>query len=74
MRYTDDDVRRELEGYISEAGSLRKAAQALGVSPSYLSMVRLDVCPPSLKLAEGLGFSLDGLRWIDDPRKRKNEV
>ncbi len=71
MRYTDDDVRRELEGYISQAGSLRKAAQALGVSPSYLSMVRLESSPPSPKLAEGLGFSLDGFRWIDDPRKSK---
>jgi hypothetical protein len=67
MRYTDDDLRRELERLITERGSLRALARELGLSPTFLSIVRLGRVPPGPRLADALGFHDDGLKWVRHP-------
>lgn len=63
-RYSDDDVRAALEREIASEGSLRKLSERVGVSPSYISMVRQGKAPPGAMLAEVLGFIEDGRRWV----------
>lgn len=67
-RFTDDDVRAALEQAVLAQGSQRKLADQIGISPSYLSMVRLHKSPPSPQLAEALGFYDDGFRWVRGPK------
>lgn len=63
-RFTDADVLSELERRIVEAGGLRAFARHVGLSPAFLSMVRLGRSPVSPRVAEALGFVDDGKRWV----------
>jgi hypothetical protein len=64
MRYTDEDIRADLQRAIDEAGSLRKLSDECGLSPTFLSQVRRGDSLPGPTLAAYLGYEDDGKRWI----------
>lgn len=70
MRFTDDDIRADLERAIDAAGSLRRWAAHAGVSPAEVSQVRLGrkVGP---RIAAALGYHRDDKIWVRDVRQKQ---
>lgn len=64
MRYTDDDIRADLDRAIERAGSIRKLAVKMGITPAYLSSVMRGLKPVGPAVATYLGFEEDGKRWV----------
>ena len=64
MRYTDDDLRRDLEAAIEAAGGVRRYAEKVGLSAAFISLVRWGRSAPGAKLAKALGYTEDDKRWI----------
>jgi predicted transcriptional regulator len=69
MRFSDDDIRKELRDRISGA-TLRGVARELGVSPAMVSQVVYGNFPPGPKIAAALGYADDGLRWIRKTKRK----
>lgn len=69
MRFSDDDIRKELKTRL-ELSSVRALAKELGVSPAMISQVANGNFPPGPKIAGALGYVDDGLRWVRQKRSR----
>jgi transcriptional regulator with XRE-family HTH domain len=63
-RYNKQHIIKELESAIAEAGSLRRFAARADISAAYLSQVRAGTVPPSARLAQALGYDVDGLIYV----------
>jgi hypothetical protein len=63
-RFADDDVRTAMRQAIELAGSLRRFAAEVGVSPTHVSLVLTRDLPPGPAIATALGFIEDGKRWV----------
>jgi hypothetical protein len=67
VRYSDEDIRREVAAMVAEIGTRRAAAQ-LGVSGTMINRIVHGQNTPGPTVAAALGYEDDGLRWI---RKRR---
>ena len=63
-RYNKQHIIKELESAIAEAGSLRRFAARADISAAYLSQVKAGTVPPSARLAQALGYDVDGLIYV----------
>lgn len=70
MRYTNADLKNELESLVRTRG-LRHVARQISVSPTLVSQIVHGRTLPGPTVAAYLGYVDDGKRWIKRASKRK---